>query len=327
MRLLMDRKRSKLTWLLLIVALPILLTACGSGVSEEDLEAVEGELQVAQARVQSLETQSQAEQAQVQSLETQLQTEQAQVESLETELQTEQAQVESFETKLKTEQSEVAALQQRLDRAVAIQEVLDTFSTEFEGAPSAEAILEFGALIQASDDPVLRAKWVEIVEATLASAEPPPQETLNQAAAVVRTSGNVQVVVKFQEFLEAAARGEGGAAFLELAALVQASGDPALEALLVEIVNATFLKGEPPAELFEEFFELINAPGNEEIRQAFFALGGPPPEFNEEVGAKIKALGDPSLEALFEAAVESEGAGFEAFFQGLTAALRETIAR
>ena len=285
MRLLIDRKRSKLTWLLPIVALPILLTACGSGVSEEDLKAVEEKLQVAQARVQSLET------------------------------------------KLQTEQSEVAALQQRLDRAIAIQEVLDTFPAQSEGAPSAEGILVFGALIQASDDPVLRAKWVEIVGATVASAGPPPQETLNQAAAVIQTSGNVRVGEKFQELLTAAPRGEGGAAFLELAALVQASGDPALEAFIVEIVNATFLKGEPPGELFQEFFQLINAPGNAEIQQAFSALGGPPPRVIGEVGAKIKALGDPSLDALFEAAVQSESAGFEAFIQGLTAALRATIAR
>ena len=144
---------------------------------------------------------------------------------------------------------------------------------------------------------------------------------------MVQASGNVQVGEKFQEFLAAAARGEGGAALLELATLVQASGDPAQEALLVQIVNATLLKGEPPDELFEEFFELINATGNEEIKRAFFALGRPPPGFIEEIGAKIKALGDPSLEALFKAVVQSGGAEFEGLFQGLIAALRATITR
>ena len=204
---------------------------------------------------------------------------------------------------------------------------MDTLiSFEDEGAgPSAEDILELSAVIQASGTPELQAKWVEIFDSLLASAGPIPQEALNQVAAVVQASGNMQVAEKWQEFL-AAAGGEGGAAFLELGALVQASGDPALQGLLFGIVEATLVTGEPPGELFGEFSALVLASGNVEIQEAFGRLGGPSPELLEEIGAKLQALGDPNLEALFEAASESSsGEGFHAFFEGLYDGLRETL--
>ena len=255
MRLLYRRIRSRLTWLAILLALPILLAACGSGVSQEEFDAVQGDLQATQAQVQSLETQVQ------------------------------------------TEQAQAAALQQRLDRGAAIQEVLDTLISSFEdedGGPSAEDILEFSAVIQASGTPELQAKWVGIVDFVLASVGPPPQEALSQAAAVVQASGNVQVAEKWEEFLAAAAGGEGGAVFLELGALIQASGDPALQAWLVGVVEATLVQGEPSDELFGEFIALVEASGNVEVQEAFQNLGGPPPELLEEVGAKLQALGDPN---------------------------------
>ena len=54
------------------MALPILLAACGGGVSQEEFDAVQGDLQAAQARVQSLETQLQSEQAQAAGLQQRL---------------------------------------------------------------------------------------------------------------------------------------------------------------------------------------------------------------------------------------------------------------
>ena len=297
-----------MTWLAILLALPILLSACGGGVSQEEFDAVKGDLQAAEARVQSLETQVQTAEAQVQSLETQVQKEQARVQEVE---------------------AQAAALQHRLDRGAAIQEVLGILISSFEdegGGPSAEDILELTAVIQASGDPALQAKWVEIIDSILASAGPPPQEALSQAAAVVQASGNVQVAEKWQEFLAAAARGEGGAVFLELGALIQASGDPALQALLVEIVGATLVQGEPPDELFGEFSALVLASGNVEVQEAFQKLGGPPAELFEEVGTKLQALGDPTLVTLFEAAVQSPSEeAFDAFFEGLLEGLRETL--
>ena len=58
MRLLHGRIRSKLTWFATLLALPFLLAACGGGVSQEEFDAVQADLQVAQARVQSLEAQA-----------------------------------------------------------------------------------------------------------------------------------------------------------------------------------------------------------------------------------------------------------------------------
>ena len=136
----------------------------------------------------------------------------------------------------------------------------------------------------------------------------------------------MQVAEKWEEFLAATARGEGGAVFLELGALIQASGDPALQALLVGVVEATLVQGQPSDELSGEFSALAQASGNVEIQEAFQNLGGPPPELLEEIGAKLQALGDPNLEALFEAAFQSPSQEtFDAFFEGLVDGLRETL--
>ena len=137
---------------------------------------------------------------------------------------------------------------------------------------------------------------------------------------------------KFQEFLAAAESDEGGVPFLELVALIQASGNSSLQALLagfVEVVEGTSEEGGPSKEserLFEEFFALAEATGNVEILQAFLGLGGFTPEFFHDVRAKVKAVGDPDLEALFEALAQSPShEEFEAFFGGLRAAERETL--
>lgn len=283
MSLFYGRLLSKLTWLATLLALPILLAACGGGVIQEKFDTVQGDLETVQSRVQSLEAQA-------------------------------------------------TGLQQRLDRAAAILGVLDALvsSSEDEAeGPSAEDFLEFSAVVQASGTPELQAKWVEIIDSLLANASPIPQEALSPLAAVVQGSGNVQVAEMWQEFL--AAGGEGGAAFLELAALIQVSGDPALQGLVLEIVGATLIKGEPPPGLFVEFSALVLASGNLEIQEAFGRLGGTspeglPPELLEEIRAKLQALGDPKLEALFEAVSESPGGEtLDAFFNGLLNGLRETL--
>ena len=76
--------------------------------------------------------------------------------------------------------------------------------------PLGGAILELSALVQASGNLELQAKFVEIIDSALAEAFPLPQEALSQVAAVIQASGNLQVADKFQEFLAAAERGEGG---------------------------------------------------------------------------------------------------------------------
>ena len=156
MRLLDGWKRSKLTWLTLLFALPVLLTACG--VSDEELEAVQGDLQVEQGRVQQLE-----------------------------------AQVESLETQVQTLQAQAADLQEREARRFAIAEVGAAFEEFRAEEPSPGGFLEFAALVQASGTPELQAKFVEIIDSGLAEAFPLPQEILSQAAAVIQAAGNQQV--------------------------------------------------------------------------------------------------------------------------------------
>ena len=196
MRVLDNRKRFKLIWLVLLMSFLFLLSACGSGVSQEDFDAE-------QARVQQLEVQ-------------------------------------------------VQALKQRLDRGAAIMGVLDTLTSSLEGGPSAESILRITPVVHAAGDPQLDAMWEEIGEAI-----------------------------------------SGG--------------------------------GDPPGELLREFVALVEASGNPQILEALKRLGEPPPEVIEEARVKLQSIGDPSLEALFEAAYESAGDEFDAFVQGMWAALRETL--
>ena len=251
------------------MALPILLTSCGSGVSEEEFEAE-------QTRAQQL-------------------------------------------------QAEVQALQQRLDRGAAIIGVLDTLTSSFEKGPSTQAILEMTALILASGSPEMQAKWVEISESVQASSDPPPQEAFNVMGAAVVGSGNPEVAQKWPDVVAAVQGDGGGELFLEFATLVQASGDLALQGALAEFFEAVPEQGQLPWQLIEEFEALAEASGNEQIEEAFRRLGEPSPEVINEARVKLSAIGDPSLEALFEAAYESAGEEFDAFYQGMLAALRETL--
>ena len=135
---------------------------------------------------------------------------------------------------------------------------------------------------------------------------------MSQAVAVVQASGNVQVGEKLQEFLAAVARGEGGAAFLELAAMVQASGDPALEALLVEFVDSASEGEELPDGLLEEFIDLIHSSGNEEVHELFHAgfeaasEEAPLAERLLEFGALIQASDDLPLRAKWIEIIEAD---------------------
>lgn len=112
---------------------------------------------------------------------------------------------------------------------------------------------------------------------------------------------------------------------LRITPVVHAAGDPQLDAMWEEIGEAFSGGGDLLGELLREFVALVEASGNPQILEAFKRLGEPPPEVIEEARLKLQSIGDPSLEALFEAAYESAGDEFDAFVQGMMAALRETL--
>lgn len=60
MKFLPSGNRPRLIWVLFLMSLPILLMACGSGITEEDLTAAKSEAQAAQAQVKGLENQMMA---------------------------------------------------------------------------------------------------------------------------------------------------------------------------------------------------------------------------------------------------------------------------
>ena len=220
-------------------------------------------------------------------------------------------------------QARAQALQQRLNRAGAITEVLDTLTNSFEEGPSGEALLQISALIEASGDPQLQAKWEEIGESV--GAGPPSEEALTAFGAAVQASDSPQLAEKWQEVVAAVEIGEGAAEFLEFAELATASGDTSLQAALVESFEAVRGLGNPPWQLFREFQALLEASGNAQIEEAYNRLGEPSQEVIEEVRVKLKIIGDPSLESLFEAAYQSAGEELDAFLQAMSAALRETL--
>ena len=232
------------------------------------------------------------------------------------EFDAEQARVQELEV-------QVQDLQQQQDKGETIADVLETLTRSLGAGPSAEAILQVTALVHASGDPQLDAKWEEIGDAV--SGGPPSQEALNAMGAAVEISGNLQLAEKWQAAVAALQQGEGTAEFLAFADLIQASGNPALQAALLELSEAVPRGEDPPWELFREFQALVDASGNAELKEAFRRLGEPPPEVIEEIRVKLITIGDPSLEALFEAAYESAGEELDALRLGMLAALRETL--
>ena len=98
-------------------------------------------------------------------------------------------------------------------------------TTSLEEGPSA-AILKVTTLVHASGDPQLDAKWEEIGESV--QTGPPSQEALIAMGDAVEASGDLQLAEKWQGAVAALHQGEGTAEFLELADLIQASGDSAL---------------------------------------------------------------------------------------------------
>ena len=72
MRLLHSGNRPRLVWVLFLMSLPILLMACGSGISEEDLAAVKSDLEKARSEAQAANSDAQAAESQVKDLEAQM---------------------------------------------------------------------------------------------------------------------------------------------------------------------------------------------------------------------------------------------------------------
>ena len=72
MRFLHGGNRPLLIWVVFFMSLPILLMACGSGISEEDLAAAQAEAKAAQAAAETAQTEKQAAMTQVQKLEDQI---------------------------------------------------------------------------------------------------------------------------------------------------------------------------------------------------------------------------------------------------------------
>ena len=167
------------------------LAACGGGISADEFEAVKSQLQEEQARVGELE-----------------------------------AQVQGLESQTQTALSQAAELRERLDRAAAIKELLDTI---FRRPPRADVVLELATLIRASDQPELQAKLVEVVQAFLNTAGGTVLEALGELATAAQQSGNSALQQKLADVASAALMGEAGTAFVEFGALVQASNEPAVE--------------------------------------------------------------------------------------------------
>ena len=131
--------------------------------------------------------------------------------------------------------------------------------------------------------------------------------------------------VGFQEFTTATLRGQGAGPALELATLIQVSGDIRVQEKMQQFVRALVKDAEIPGELFEEFAALASE--NEEIQQRVQALAALPSDFVEDFGTTMTAIGDPVLDAQLEGLfTPGLGAGRHAqFLDSLVAALGDSV--
>ena len=134
------------------------------------------------------------------------------------EFDAEQAQVQELEV-------QVQALQKRLDRGATIAGVVDTLTSSLAGGPSPEAIQQLTALVHASGDSKLYAKWEEIGE-SVSGGEDPPWELFREFEALVEASGNGQISEALERLGEPPPE-----VIEEVRAKLKTIGDPSLEAL------------------------------------------------------------------------------------------------
>ena len=243
-----------------ILVLLVLALACNGGVTVEELNAVQADLEAQQARVRDLEQQAR-----------------------------------SSETKIDEVQQRLAQT-----AAIAEVLGLFTNPPEGVGVPDAKLIQQLTSLVEASGDAQLQAKWAEIAGAVFSSAGPPPLALVGELGVLVQQSGDARIQLKFQEFTGAALRGEGAKPAIELVGLIQASGNPSLQAKMQEFVQAVAENAEVPGRLFEEFAALAIASENEEVEGKVQELAALPPAFVESFEAKVRAIGDPTLNSQLE---------------------------
>ena len=192
-------------------------------------------------------------------------------------------------------------------------------------SPSAEALIEFVTLVEASDNPQLQAKLADVLEAYLETARSAVLAGLAELVTVVQESGNLAAQEQLAKVATSALTGEAGAAISGFAAFVQASDDSTLEDAVAGLFQNILNAGETPervGELFDEVSALVEASGDKQTQDAFDKVNEPAPEFVEEIRAKVKALGGPFLESLFDVEYESGRAELHAYFHGLEDELR-----
>ena len=68
------------------------------------------------------------------------------------------------QARVQGQEVQVQALQQRLDKAATITEVLDTLTSSFEEGPSGDSILQVTALLHTASESELHDKWHELAD-------------------------------------------------------------------------------------------------------------------------------------------------------------------
>lgn len=224
-------------------------------------------------------------------------------------------------------QTQASALQKRLDRGAAILEVLDIISNNFDDTPpTTRDFLGVVDAIQASESDVLQDTWLKITDSVFAGANPNLLSALNDVGSVFRASENLQAGDKWREFEAAVESGKSGATFWELRSSVREYRDPSLAEAFSQVLETMLKEGEPSDELSETFYGLVESSGNADVQQAVHELWGSQFEVYRQLRTKVQAIGDPTLDALYEAARQSQSEeGYESFWHGLQTELRESL--
>ena len=144
------------------------------------------------------------------------------------------------------------------------------------GPPSPErfvhAFQSLALLVRTSGSTELQERFLELVGSAVWPAPPLPQGVTDQMTVVAGASGQAQVRDRLRELMDAP-RHSRAVQLLELTALIEASGHPALEVIHQRVI-ASMLFGRPPTETAaERFVAVAESLGNEEILAALEETG------------------------------------------------------
>ncbi len=282
--------KTQIPFLLLIPLLLVGLTACSSGVPQEELDAANAQLETANAQLETANAQLEIERAKTAELEIRVR------------------QAEELANTLK-QAAHLEAARALLAGGWGI---------------SGSQVLAFLAAVQNSGDPELKASMGGLLQGFISSLDSLPPELVGQTLAAVQGAGDLQVADTVQALLFAVAQGSGGPELLAVAQAVHAADSDPLDQVISSILSEV-LGQQGAADLAQSISDLASTSTDPAVQQTLQDLGEPSEEFIQRVQQHLDAAGIPDLQDGFpETYLPPEGDP-SAFYDSLVEHLRQTL--